>query len=269
MTRHDELEQLLGGQATLPAAPRAYTALMSVLERRDCSAGDIAKVLQVDPAISIAVLHLVNSVYFGRAQKVVSLDQAVVRVGVEAIKGFVLKSHILEVAKLSPMRGMSIEVFQNYSTTAARLAKSFVVPARHDEAFTCGLLHDVGKLVLAMRLPDKFAAALEQHSATTAPAHVLERELVGASHAEAGAYLLRNWQLPDSITRVVEFHHMPATAPGPADEVLAAIHAVDALVDIVFCGEPESRLDVDYLAAAKVLDRLPKWRASVEAEVKR
>lgn len=172
-----------------------------------------------------------------------------------------LSAHVF--SSLGRIEGLSIEQFRAYSVRVARLAREFVSPARRDEAFTVGLVHDVGKLVLALRAPAQVAEVARDAAASADEVFMLERKRIGLDHAEAGAYLLSAWKLPPPIVNVVRYHHQPSL--WESDEVLAAVHAADALIGILTCGEPATRLDEAYLARAGVAHRLPRWRELVLA----
>jgi len=133
-----------------------------------------------------------------------------------------------------------------------------------------GMLHDIGKLVLALRLPEQFRQTQERSRQHRLPSWQTERELLGISHAEIGAYLLGLWGLPYPIIEAAAYHHQPLSVPQHAFDVLAAVYVADGLAhetsppaDGVFV-EP---LDETYLATLGVLDKMADWRALAKAQV--
>lgn len=135
-----------------------------------------------------------------------------------------------------------------------RLARSFVT----DPAFTAGDLHDIGKLVLALRMPVKFTQVIQRIAETGEDHQSVEREILGVGHADVGGYLMMAWGIPTSLIESVAFHHRPGAVSSGNRKVLAAVDAADALYGFVSCGEPETRLDLGFLESVGLSG---KWRA--------
>ena len=130
------------------------------------------------------------------------------------------------------------------------------------------MLHDVGKLILASQLPDQFRRVLEAGAGRSASFQEVERELLGVSHAEVGAYLLGLWGMPYPVVEAVAHHHKPRSV---ADQrglgVLAAVHVAEALAHEATDGDPApTSLDVQYLAGLGLTDRLDGWRELARSE---
>ena len=150
------------------------------------------------------------------------------------------------------------------STCAKRIAQE-QQSDRHvvDHAFMAGLLHDVGKLVLAANLPDLYSATLVQAQAQGTTVWAAERALLGTTHAEVGAYLLGLWGLPDAIVEALAFHHCPSACPDQRFSPLTAVHIANALVhteDSPEAGGTPAALDSAYVAQLGLSERLPTWR---------
>ena len=129
-------------------------------------------------------------------------------------------------------------------------------------AFAAGIVHDVGKIVLAGGVPDQFEASRKLAAAEKCPAHEAEHAVLGVTHAEMGAYLLGIWGLPFEIIEAVAYHHTPATVTSGNRDTLAAVHTVDALVS------PDARgLDMTFLADAGFGGELARWQHIVSAEL--
>lgn len=122
-------------------------------------------------------------------------------------------------------------------------------------------MHDVGQIVIALGMPAEYSAIERETASTGRAKHLLEKERLGVSHAEVGAYLLGVWGLPFSIVEAVAYHHHPdAIREGPCD-TLAALHVADALVS----GEA-SELDQEFLSRTGFAEKLPAWQTVVEQE---
>ena len=138
--------------------------------------------------------------------------------------------------------------------------------ADHDEAedaYTAALLHDIGKLMLANNLPDQFQKALDLSAESRMKFADAEQNVFGATHTGVGAYLLGLWGLPAVIVEAVAFHHTPARSDTRKFSPLTAVHAANALeheISGVATRGEEPALDMDYLAAIGVQDRIETWR---------
>ena len=140
-------------------------------------------------------------------------------------------------------------------------------------AFTAAFLHDVGKLVLAMRLPKAFERNLKVAREQKRPLHLVESESIGTDHAEVGAYLLGLWGLAPAIVSAVRHHHQPLRVPAAAGlDIAGIVHVADALTYEFSAGEGEAEtghglLNDQYLAAQGVIDELPNWRRIAQQSV--
>lgn len=277
--RQQALHTLLSGEAVrrlaagieqLPAVPQTYRNLTAAIARQNVTIHEIACIVEADPGLTVRILQLVNSAFFGRAQRTTSISQAVNLLGMELLKSLVLSAHVSVAAEAFLPREFSLTHFQQYSIRIARLARRFVVNAElADDAFTAGIVHDIGKIVLALKEPLLFTKVLQRLGQTGEQHHLVEKELIGTSHAEAGAALLASWEIPFPIVECVAFHHCPADviADESGVEILAVVHAADALTGIISCREPETRLDRAFLADTGYGSQIERWRAIAEDEL--
>jgi HD-like signal output (HDOD) protein len=256
-----EIRDIVGRLRSLPSVPKTYLELTEASRDPRKGLGDLTAIVQRDPAMSTKVLQLVNSAYFGSVQRIASIPQAVMHLGIELLKGLALTGNVFATLGKTPIEGFSLETLQLRSLQCAGLAKRFVSdPRQAEEAFTAALVHDVGQIVIAMGLPKPYQEILREARHSRRPAHVVELEKLGVTHAEVGAYLLGVWSLPFSIIESVAYHHRPsALGDGPC-ETLAALHAADVLVDPPVEGV-EVELDLAFFDRVGMSDRLPLWRA--------
>jgi putative nucleotidyltransferase with HDIG domain len=260
-----ELHSLLGGVRALPALPATYLELERVAADPAAGTADIARVVEGEPAATAKLLQVVNSSFFGLAQPVRTVDRAAAVLGMQVVRALVLASGIAERFEASGSApSFSMTAYHAHGLNVARLAA--MIPsdrAARDGAFLGGVLHDVGKLVMATRRPEIFervaGCARDQGLAD----HAAERSLGEPTHAAVGAYLLALWGLPVEVVDAVATHHTPARyAASASSEIVLAVHVADALVHEV-AGAPSgaSRLDLDFLAAHGATARLSEWRA--------
>jgi HD-like signal output (HDOD) protein len=283
LERTHDLQGILGSAAVravvgdlerLPSVPRTYMELTEAASDPEKGVADLAAIVLRDPAMSVKVLQIVNSAYFGLAQHMTSIQQAVVYLGSELLKGLALSASVFGAHDMRPIDGFSIERLQNDSVLSARIAKRFLGGAKvAEEAFTAALVRDIGKIVIALGLPARLADVLREARASGRPEHVVEKELLGASHAEIGAYLLGVWGLPFSIVESVAYHHTPGQVSDGPCEILAAVHAAEALLTASRALESdparEAALDTAFLERAGVAAELPRWRAIADEEIRR
>jgi HD-like signal output (HDOD) protein/CheY-like chemotaxis protein len=267
LLNNDAIRKVVGNLEQLPAMPRTYIDLRQAASDPNKGIGDLADIVSSDAAVSVKVLKLVNSSYFGSSQRVTSIQQAVSRLGVELIKGLALTANVFAAVEAKAVAGFSCDQLQMSSLSAAKLAKRFCSdPKRSDEAFTAALVSDVGKLVLALALPQSFGELLVAAKTSGKPAFAVEHELLGVTHAEIGAYLLGLWGLPASIVESVAHHHHPNRVTD-GNCVLAAVHVANGVVDLAPGLALSAQLDLEFLERCGYMAELPKWLALAEAEL--
>lgn len=232
LLENDAMRRLVGGIDSLPTVPALYLELERASRNPNLGLGDMGDIVAKDPSMSLKVLQLVNSAYFGVSQRITKVRQAVSYLGVELLQGVVLTANVFGALEKKPIPGFDLALAQEHALRVARAAPRFLFDAqRADEASTAALVHDVGEIVMGLGEPDGFAEALRVARVTGKPSHVVEREVLGYTHAEVGAYLLGIWGLPFSILEKVAFHHSPSASSPDADDVLSAIHAADLYVE--------------------------------------
>lgn len=265
------LRRVVGEVGGLPAVPSVYRALTAVLESPDASLAQVAALVEQDMALAARVLQMVNSAFFGLPQRMTRIEQAVSYLGLNLLRGLVLSDEVVRALDATRLPDLPLAVLQRRGWLAAALARRMLPRAGAAEtAFLGALLHDIGELVLAVRLPAVHLAAGEQARAQLLPREAAERRELGVTHAELGAYLLGLWDLPSPIVEAVAHHHAPWRVTQHAFDVLGAVYVAGALAqEAVPTGDPAwdiaEPLDLEYLAALGVLDRLIEWRGVAAA----
>jgi HD-like signal output (HDOD) protein len=141
-----------------------------------------------------------------------------------------------------------------------------------DCALTAGILHDVGKLVLAANLPAQYNLVLKSAMDREVWLPEAERKIFGATHAEVGAYLMGLWGLSDHIVEALVYHHYPAKSLAKAFSPLTAVHIANALAHELYpdgSAELNAAIAADYLADLGLTERLPVWRSICQEEVEK
>jgi len=224
---HDpKLRRLISQMDSLPTLPVVYQRLVEELESPRVSLKRIADIISEDQGMTVKILQFINSAFFGLPNEVLNLRTAVAMLGLDIISSLALTAHVFQQTKLDETTGFSLETLWQHSVQTSVIANMIAGYARSDKnfqdvAFTSGLLHDVGKLVLIDNMFDRYRETIALSSARKMPVFEAERELLGTTHAEVGAYLLGLWGLSESIVEAVAFHHCPdRTVEGELDAVL-------------------------------------------------
>ncbi len=239
----EHIRGCLGGVSTLPSLPRACAALNQALESEEASVEAVAGIIESDVAMATKVLQLVNSSFFGISRKVSGVFQAVSYLGLNTMRNLVLAQAMFQAFGGSDVAALERE--QSRALMCARVAKALLPDKRQAEAAaTAGLLHHVGSLALATRLPAETREVHALAERAQIPLHEAERARLGTTHAEIGAYLLGLWGLPHDVIEGVAGHHAPWEAHRALD-VCGAVHIADAVVNSLFLDPHEARLHGD------------------------
>lgn len=246
----------LGELDQLPSMPRVFALLGQALARPNVSALSLAQLVEQDSALAAKVLQLANSSFVSRGQAVADLQQAIVRTGVQTLRALTL---LVEVFELPALTASDRRALQRHALLTARLAAA-LVGGRGDVselAYSAGLLHDIGKLALAVQRPVLFEACWRQAGAGFAYDEA-EQVVLPPGHAPLGAYLLGLWGLPDPIVDAVMQHHDPMVA-GPRDVTFALQLANHLANEVLLAGDP--LISDDEAGTLAIASDLPRWRA--------
>lgn len=224
-----EVRALIGGVDALPPAPTVMLAVNEVLARDDASLDAVARVVERDAAIVSKLLQIVNSAFFGARRRIASVPEAVAYLGTEHLKQLVV---LVSVAAALPSRSKhyDAQALHEHSYAVARTAAALAEGSdlRH-AAFATGLLHEVGKLVMASHMPDLYDAVCALAHQTGRTFEESEAEAGSPGHARIGGCLLELWGLPlEIVDAVLDQHTAPAPASGVGStvgDVLRAAHA--------------------------------------------
>jgi putative nucleotidyltransferase with HDIG domain len=208
VTRLYDIDTLLDEVVTLPSLPSTVAHIMRLVSDPQCSLNAVAQAVSADPPLAIKTLRLVNAAYYGLRQKVSTIEHAVILLGIKVIKNLAFTASVFDI-----MKG-SVDGFFRHSI-ATGLAMRVLVEVRQvncivqapEEAFVCGLLHDIGKVILREFLPRESAQVAQICLESGALWQDVEREIIGVDHAQIGARLAQKWKLPDVLSQAVGGHH--------------------------------------------------------------
>jgi putative nucleotidyltransferase with HDIG domain len=265
---NDSLRELVSRLRTFPIVPSLYLEVTSALRSPNASTTEVGAIISKDMAMMTKLLQVTNSACFGVARKISDPVEAVGILGFETVKSMVITLKLLsQYDKVKPVY-FSIDRLWRHSTEVARLSRRLAQDHEDDavlaeSAFTAGLMHDLGKLVLASNFDEQYSGAQTLARQQQIPLWEVEKQIFGASHGEIGAYLLGLWGMPLDLVETAALHHNPSRSLARRFTPLTAVHVANVLL----CetkpdkqGMVPPQLDEAYLAELDLADRLPHWR---------
>jgi HD-like signal output (HDOD) protein/CheY-like chemotaxis protein len=254
----------------LPTPPQIYVELTRAMASDTGDVRTVARIIARDISLSAKLLQLVNSSFFGVARRVSSVEHAISLLGMLRIKGMVLSEHIFRQFSPPPSCRAIVDALWRHSYAVAEIASGISKlegqkDDRPDQAFTAGLLHDIGTLVVMAKASASFDSFLAAREGCAAPVPQLEQELLGATHGEIGAQLLALWGLPPRIVEAVQLHHAPSQTSYGGLCAITCVHVADVLAN-EFAGTNENAavadimLDRDYLERIGLHKRYEAWQ---------
>ena len=209
-----DIESLFAQLHALPSIPKVAQELIQQFDNPSSSLESVARNIERDPVIAAKVLRLANSPRFRGSREAVSVEDAAMRLGFNTLRTLVLASAMTGAFKTDTgfdLRGFWIISFR-VASIARCLAKQLKLDT--DAAFTCGMMHNIGELLIQTGAPD-FARRMNRHPKREAAAHAAEETLqLGFGYPEVGAELARRWQLPTLIQHAIAYQARPTQAPG-------------------------------------------------------
>ena len=257
------LRSVLGRIGQLPAAPDVHARLVRRLRDPNATLAEFAALVSEDSGLATQVLRLANGAYFGRGRSVSSLEGAAARLGTRLLTSVVLAAEAFG-SFGKPAGSFSMDAFQHHASLVARIATGLEPRATwNDDAFSAGLLHDVGRLAIASQMPKDLARIEKRAAYEGLPLHVVEREVLGADHAAIGAALLAQWGLPTAVVEAVERHHELSLAGEFALDATMAVAVANRLARDVERFSPGTTA-ANQAAVAAGDPRWPWWRELAE-----
>ena len=271
----EKLRTVVAQLYSVPSLPSLYFKIMDALASTDAGVDTIGAIVAKDPAMTAKILQLVNSAFFGIARKVSNAAEAVQYLGVGRVRSLVLSLHVFSCFDNVKIKNFCIERVWAHSMATGMLAQRIAKLERAsredmDEAYVAGMLHDIGKVMMASSFVEQYGSAVALAAERAIPMIEAEREVFGVTHAEVGAYLLGLWGLPISIVEAVALHHVPRGSPLRSFSPLTAVHAASVLENEILesgIGVPCAKIDEQYIGSLGLLDRLDDWRDTAREAV--
>ena len=263
----ENLKRLASGIRSLPVLPDIYAELMQELKSEDPSLERAGEIVAKDMGLSAKILTLVNSAFFGLGRPITHPSEAAMFLGTETLRALVLSLQVFSQFSQVRLKEFSVENLWKHSWTTGVLAKrlcEFEEADRTttDEAFIAGLLHDMGKLVLAANLPSQLEENIRQGRQKKLTLWEQEYQVFNASHAELGGYLLSTWGLSTGVVEAVAFHHRPTLAKRQNFSALTAVHVANTIAKKgpSECGLNPQPVSMEYLSTLDLAGRVDGWK---------
>ncbi len=234
MIGKDRVYAQIEASGKLPVLPEVLLTLLSACDDQETSLSDIADIISRDPALSLRVLQLVNSAYYGFRHSFNSIEQAVIYLGANTVKHLAVTTSVHQVFKQKQGNGSAqpeADSFWYHSLMSATIARRLALETggcNADEAYLAGLLHDVGKLLLVSAFPKSYC--LKSPHVMSSPEDLQrESDLTGLNHCEAGAWLVRKWSLGSLVADAIEYHHEPLEQVTEAFPLVKIVYLANVL----------------------------------------
>jgi HD-like signal output (HDOD) protein len=222
-------QDLVSRNVRLVSLPEVCIQVQALADSPHTTAADIGDVVGKDTALTTRLLKLVNSAYFSLPKKIDTISRAVNMIGMRELRNLTLAASAAEVFSRIPANLVDMAAFWQHSVYCGLIGRNLAGRCNvlHSERlFTAGLLHDVGRLLMLMKMPDQIGTAESMRQQSQDDVCTIERGLIGFDHAQVGHALLAHWNMPDSLCESVLYHHNPESAAEARLEA-AIVHIAD------------------------------------------
>ncbi len=227
--------------AAMPRSLGSYGPVLleieQALESPQCNLNTIGDAIQKDPDLTARLLRLANSPFFGFANRLSTVAEAVSLLGIQQIQDMIVASSVLEQFKGVPDNLVNKDSFWRHSLAVGLTARLLAMERRlpkPDKYFVAGLLHDVGRLVLLAQATEWAQAVFELYQHEKMLLRDAEKKILGYDHQQIAAELLQSWSYPSALVQAVEFHHAPGQSVAKLEA--AVVHVADHLVNAMAIG---------------------------------
>ena len=224
--RRTEIIRIVKDTRSLPTLPGIITKLSSLAEDGKVSVDEMARVVTSDQVLSAKVLKLVNSPFYGFSGRISTVSKALILLGVNVVKSLAISSSIFEI-----MEKNTVGLWEHSlgaAVAANIIARKLNLPER-EEISTAALLHDIGKVILKIKLEQDYDNLINVIKEKELPMVDCERELFNVDHAEIGEWLVKSWLLPEKLIEPIAYHHNVEKSSNQRAKT-AVVHIADVLV---------------------------------------
>jgi len=228
------IEQIIASLDQLPSLPIVVTKIINMVNDPEVDFKKVADEISRDQAITADILRISNSAYYSKGKEITSVDRAIVTLGIKEVKDIVVISTAKQVLN-KPIVGYDLDKgdLWKHNLIVAIVAKKMALDKKKrsiaDTIFTGGILHDVGKTVLALFVANTFKDILALAQEKQVSFSIAEHEIMGFDHQEIGEKVLEKWQFPEVLRAIVRYHHQPMSAPQQYREAVSIVHIANSI----------------------------------------
>lgn len=240
----ENLQKLVSKMHTVPSMPSLYNKLLNELEKDDPDVKVLGEIIKQDIGMTVKMLQIVNSAFFGLRREITDVTDAIKILGAATIKSLALSLGIFSQFESKKSLAQELTNVWQHSIKVGLFAKKIASEIGTDvanESFTAGLLHDIGKIVMAVNMPEKYKEYKRLLEEEDFDEYAAEKKVFQTTHSAVGAYLLGLWGLPRKTVVAVAFHQLPSEYKNDSFSPATAVHIAD-----VICRNPNEVLS-DYL----------------------
>lgn len=244
----------------LPSLPVSTNKVIELSNKMNITAAELNKVISLDPVLTGKVIKLVNSAYFSLPNKITSLVQAIVMLGINTVKNVALSSSVLNNFNSKKyFKALNIDSYWKHSIAVGVTAKTIALQKKVDRKFVesffiGGLLHDIGKILLNMTLPEEYLKVIKISDINKEPLNIIEQKVLGIDHNETGLMIARKWNFDEKMKNVIKNHHNIEYIKNSKDLFFISIVISNMFVkylEIGFSGNKHYDLDLMYYLSDK------------------
>ncbi|MFW5453572.1 HDOD domain-containing protein [Thioalkalivibrio sulfidiphilus] len=240
---HPICQELIREHIELGSLPDVYHRIEEAVNDPTSSFDAMARLIEHDPALTAQVLKLANSPLYGFPYKIQSVARAVSIIGTQQLRDVVLAATVIRFFNEIPLGQVNMESFWRHSIACGLVSRAIATFRREpnvERFYVCGLLHDLGRLVMFMHLEGKLTLLLKRRDEVGDLLYKVEQQILGFDHAALGGALLEAWRLPPAFSEAVRFHHNPGEASNYPVET-AVVHVADSVANALRMGTSGER----------------------------
>jgi HD-like signal output (HDOD) protein len=234
-----DIQELFSSSVQIPSLPDVYYEFKEAMDDPEGSFEEISNIIATDLGLTARLLRIVNSAYFGFPSQIETISHAIGVVGLEQLNNLVISTVIMERFKGIPDSVMNMDSFWRHSIAcglAAKIISSHKEEDNTEKYFVAGMLHDIGRLIIAMAAPFNILSVFMRCKSENIPLQEAEKDVLGFTHADVGKHLLKTWGLPVFHQESVGNHHEPDTKSNFSKEA-SIIHVADHIVNNLELGD--------------------------------
>lgn len=261
----EHLRRLVSQMPTVPSLPSLYSELIDELGKTEPSTKKVGEIVKKDIGMTVKILQIVNSAFFGLRRQISDSREAVEYLGLDTISSLTLGLGVISQLESKSYPALLADIWA-HSIGVGVLANKIAVAENREaasDAFTAGLLHDIGTIVLAVNLPEQFKEVQSLVKNENLSRIEAERKVFEATHADVGAYLLGLWGLRSEVVEAVALHNNPSESRKDSFTALTAVHIANVLQHLNHQHDfdiNQPNFDMEYLAKLGLMEKIPVWQ---------